>query len=166
MKNLFYFLLVALSITACTTSPKPKTIYIVRHAEKQLTGDDPELSVAGNARSVKLSQILADQNIRHIYSTDYQRTRLTAKPTADQAGISINSYDPQKHDELVEKLKSQEGNMLVIGHSNTVSQLANYFVGDGNKFQDLNDSEYNFIYIVTIAEDGSFSVDRKTYKDY
>lgn len=166
MKNLFYFLLVALSITACTTSPKPKTIFIVRHAEKQLTGDDPELSVAGNARSVKLSQILADQNIRHIYSTDYQRTRLTAKRTADETGVPIESYDPKNHEELVEKLKSQEGNILVVGHSNTVSQLANYFVGDGNKFQDLKDSEYNFIYIVTIAEDGSFRVDRKTYKDY
>lgn len=145
---------------------QPKTIYIVRHAEKQLYGDDPELLVAGTVRSNKLSQILSDQEIAHIFSTHYKRTRLTAMPTANEAGVKIESYDPKNHDALVEQLRGLEGNILVVGHSNTVSQLANYFVGDGEKYDDLDDSEYNFIYMVTIEKDGSSSVVRKTYKDY
>ena len=165
MKYILLFLIVSL-FAACSSKQQPKTIYIVRHAEKQLNGDDPELSVIGDARSRKLGQILADQQITHIFSTDYNRTRLTAAPTATEAGIEIEIYDPKNHDALVEQLRSLEGNILVVGHSNTVGQVANYFVSEGDKFSDLQDTEYNFIYIVTLAEDGTSSVERKTYKDY
>ncbi|MEB2786275.1 SixA phosphatase family protein [Algoriphagus persicinus] len=159
-------LLIATLFAACSNKQEPKTIYIVRHAEKQLTGDDPGLSVAGNARAVKLSQILADKEIKHIFSTDYRRTRLTAERTAKEAGIAIQVYDPKNHDALVDQLRKLEGNILVVGHSNTVGQVANYFVGDGDKYQDLEDSEYNFIDVVTLDKDGNSSVTRKTYKDY
>ncbi|MCR9084293.1 MAG: histidine phosphatase family protein, partial [Cyclobacteriaceae bacterium] len=69
------------------------------------------------------------------------------------------------HDELVEKLKSLDGNILVVGHSNTVSRLANYFVGEGEKYEDLQDIEYDFIYEVSLEKNGS-SVFRKLYKEY
>ena len=165
MKYILLFLIVSL-VAACSSKQQPKTIYIVRHAEKQLTGNDPELLLAGDVRARKLAQILADQKITHIFSTDYNRTRLTAAPTASEAGIEIEIYDPKNHDALVEQLRSLEGNILVVGHSNTVGQVANYFVGDGEKFQDLEDSEYNFIYEVTLKKDGNSVVVRKTYKDY
>ena len=165
MKYIFLFLIVSL-FAACSNKQQPKTIYIVRHAEKQLTGNDPELTVAGSARARKLAQILADKKITHVFSTDYKRTRLTGLPTASEAGVDIEIYDPKNHDELVEQLKSLEGNILVIGHSNTVGQIANYFLVDGEKFQDLEDSEYNFIYVVTIGKEGNSSVERKTYKEY
>ncbi|WPR74493.1 phosphoglycerate mutase family protein [Algoriphagus sp. NG3] len=165
MKYILFFLIASL-VAACASKQEPKTIYIVRHAEKLLIEGDPELSVAGNARSIKLSQILADKDIQHIYSTDYKRTRLTAAPTASAAGIEIQTYDPKSHDELVEKLRTLEGNILVVGHSNTVGQVANYFVGDGEKYADLAESEYNYIYIVTLEGNGSSSVERKTYKEY
>ena len=165
MKYILLFLIVSLA-AACSSKQQPKTIYIVRHAEKQLTGNDPELLLAGDVRARKLAQILADQKITHIFSTDYNRTRLTAAPTASEAGIEIEIYDPKNHDALVEQLRSLEGNILVVGHSNTVGQVANYFVGDGEKFQDLEDSEYNFIYEVTLEKDGNSIVVRKTYKDY
>lgn len=165
MKNLILLSLVLLFLASCSPSPKPKTIYIVRHAEKQLEGDDPELAQVGQIRAQKLAQILSDKNIKHIYSTNYIRTKSTAKPTADQQGLEIQVYDPRNHDELVEKLKTDEGNILVVGHSNTVGQIANYFVGDAEKYKDLEDIEYDFIYVVTL-DDNSSSVERKTYKDY
>lgn len=159
-------LLIATFFAACSSKQEPKTIYIVRHAEKQLTGDDPKLTVAGNARAGKLAQILADKEIKHIYSTNYKRTRLTATPTASEAGIEIETYEPKNHDTLIDQLRKLEGNVLVVGHSNTVGQIANYFVGDGDNYQDLEDSEYNFIYVVTLDKEGNSSVVRKTYKDY
>ncbi|WP_439487481.1 SixA phosphatase family protein [Algoriphagus sp.] len=165
MKYFLLFLLTSWFIS-CSSKQQPKTIYIVRHAEKLLTGDDPELSVAGNARAVKLSQILADKEIKHIFSTDYRRTRLTAERTAKEAGVEIEVYDPKNHDGLVDQLRNLEGNILVVGHSNTVGQVVNYFVGDGEKYDDLKDSEYNYIYIVTLESEGTSSVERKTYKDY
>ncbi|REG92104.1 phosphoglycerate mutase family protein [Algoriphagus antarcticus] len=165
MKYIILFLIASL-FAACSSEQKPKTIYIVRHAEKQLTGDDPELSVAGNVRAQKLAQILADKEITHIFSTVYKRTRLTATSTANEAGVEIETYDPKNHDALVELLRDLEGNILIVGHSNTVGQVANYFVGDGEKYGDLEDSEYNYIYVVTLEKEGTSSVVRKTYKDY
>ncbi len=165
MKHLLFFILVVSAFFSCVPSNQPKTIYIVRHAEKLLEGQNPELAQVGQVRAKKLAQILADQDIKHIFSTDYQRTRLTAWPTASAAGVEIESYDPNNHDALYAQLRDLEGNVLVVGHSNTVSQLANYFVGDGENYADLTDLEYEYIYIVTL-EGNSSSVARKVYKDF
>jgi broad specificity phosphatase PhoE len=108
---------------------------------------------------------LADKNIKHIYSTDYIRTRSTAAPTADAAGLTIEIYDPKNHDELVEQIRNQEGNVLIVGHSNTVNQVANYFVGEGEKYDDLTDLEYDNIFEV-ILEGKSSTVTRRLYKDF
>ncbi|MFC3416044.1 SixA phosphatase family protein [Algoriphagus hitonicola] len=166
MKNLiFLFTLIGL-LASCNSQNSPKTIYIVRHAEKQLVEDpDPELLQVGQVRAKKLAQILENQEIKHVFSTDYKRTQLTVQPTAQQAGLEIQSYDPSNHDALVEQLRSLEGNILVVGHSNTVSQLANYFVGEGEKYEDLKEIEYDFIYEVSLEKNGS-SVVRKLYRDY
>lgn len=165
MKNLILIFSAILILASCTSKPKEKAIYIVRHAEKQLVGDDPELAQVGEIRAKKLAQILADKEIMHVFSTDYKRTKNTAVPTSNAAGLEIQTYDPRNNDALIEQLRSLEGNILVVGHSNTVGQIANYFVGDGEKYSDLDDTEYEFIYVVTIGENGE-SVVRKTYKDF
>ena len=165
MKNLFLLFSLLLILGACTSQNSPKTIFIVRHAEKQLVGDDPELAYVGGVRALKLSQILEKEEIKHIFSTDYLRTRNTAKPTSEKTGVEIEIYDPKNQDALVDELRKREGNILVVGHSNTVSQLTNYFVGNGEKFADLTDLEYEFIYVVTLEKNGS-KVERKVYKDF
>ncbi|SFT72422.1 Histidine phosphatase superfamily (branch 1) [Algoriphagus locisalis] len=165
MKNLVLILISILFFAACSSKQQPKTIYIVRHAEKQLDGNDPELSIAGNARARKLAQILADQKITHVFSTDYKRTRLTAAPTANEAGVEIKVYDPKNQDALVEQLRSIEGNVLVVGHSNTVSKLANKFVDIAEPYMDLAETEYNFIYVIQLRSNG-IKVSRKVYKDF
>lgn len=165
MKNyllLFSFLLI---LSACTAQNSPKTIYIVRHAEKQLEGKDPELAYVGGVRAKKLAQILEKESIKRVLSTDYIRTRDTALPTASGAGASIELYDPKNQETLVADLRASEGNVLVVGHSNTVSQLANAFVGDGEKFADLTDLEYDYIYVVTLEKKRARVV-RKLYKDF
>ncbi|MCH6198108.1 histidine phosphatase family protein [Aquiflexum sp. LQ15W] len=165
MKSIFNLLIVSFLLLACSPKQEPKTIYIVRHAEKQLVGDDPGLSVAGIARSKKLGQILEQKEIQHIFSTNTIRTKTTARPLADARGLTIEIYDAKKHDDLVRELRERTGNILVVGHSNTVNHLANYFVGSGEKFSELQDIEYDFIFEVSLKEDGS-SVIRKVFKDF
>ncbi len=165
MKNLLLLFALVVVFAACTPQNQPKTIYIVRHAEKQLEGSDPALLYVGGVRAEKLAQILEDQEIKHVFSTDYKRTRLTVEPSANAAGVQIQTYDPKDHDALVEQLRKLEGNALVVGHSNTVSRLANYFVGESPKFDDLTDLEYDYIYVVKL-ESNTSSVERKVYKDF
>jgi broad specificity phosphatase PhoE len=152
---------------SCSQKQEPKTIYIVRHAEKQLVGDDPELSVAGTARAKKLGQILADKNIANVYSTNTIRTKATVQPLIDaQNGLTIEIYDAKKQDDLVKELRSVKGNAIVVGHSNTIHHLANYFVGNGEKFPELQDVEYDFIFVVNLEKDGSAKVERKLYREF
>jgi broad specificity phosphatase PhoE len=165
MKNIFFLFSFLLILSACTAQNSPKTIYIVRHAEKQLEGNNPELAYVGEVRAKKLAQILEKEAIKRVLSTDYNRTRNTAQPTAAAAGLTLEVYDPKNQETLVADLRASEGNVLVVGHSNTVSQLANAFVGEGEKFADLTDLEYDFIYIVTLEKNGT-KVVRKTYKDF
>lgn len=166
MKNLLILFTFVLIIVSCNSTNHPKTIYIVRHAEKLLVDDsDPELAQVGLIRATKLAQILADKEIKHVFSTDYKRTRMTGQPSAVQAGIQIETYDPKDQEAFAEKLRGLEGNILVVGHSNTVPGLANFYVGANDKFPNLTDDEYQFIYVVTIDKSGE-QVEQKTYRDF
>ncbi|MGY6558543.1 MAG: SixA phosphatase family protein [Nitritalea sp.] len=162
-----WMLLVVVCFQACGPKPSPKTIYVVRHAEKLLSGDDPMLSVAGSARAEKLNQLMADKRIQHAFSTNYLRCLATLKPLADAQGIALELYDAQDHDALVENLRQREGNAIVVGHSNTIHHLVNYFLSEGQEpFQELTDLEYDFIFEIELKEDGKSAAMRKVYRDY
>lgn len=167
MKNLLFVFVAFIFLFSCSPKQEPKTIYLVRHAEKQLVGDDPQLSVVGTVRAKKLAQILANQEIQHVFSTNFIRTKATAQPLIDaQQGLSIELYDVKDHDALVKELRQRKGNALVVGHSNTIHHVANYFVQEGEKYPELQDIEYDFIFVVTLEKDGSSKVERKIYKDF
>lgn len=165
MKNFILLFSFLLFLGSCTTQNTPKTIYIVRHAEKQLEGNDPELAYVGEVRAKKLAQILEKEAIKRVLSTNYTRTKSTAQPTADAAGLTVEIYDPKDQEALIADLRTSEGNTLIVGHSNTVSQLANAFVSSGEPFANLSDLEYDYIYVVTLDKNSS-KVTRKTYKEF
>jgi broad specificity phosphatase PhoE len=166
MSKIFPFLIIILAVLACSPQQEPKTVYMVRHAEKILEGDDPLLSVAGTVRSKKLAQILADKGISHIFSTNTIRTKATAQPLADAINVQIEIYDAKNHDDLVKEIKGRKGNILIIGHSNTIHHLANYFIGTAEKYPELQDIEYDFIFEAILNADGSAVVERNMYKNY
>lgn len=71
-------------------------IYIARHgettwnAEGRIQGwSDPELSPLGYAQSLSLLEHLKDRPLRAIYSSDLQRSYLTAQPIAKHLGLPI-----------------------------------------------------------------------------
>jgi broad specificity phosphatase PhoE len=73
-------------------SCKTTTYYVVRHAEKETSNtmaSDVPLSEAGRQRAIALKELLQNESIQHIYSTDFLRTRQTAQPLADAKNISI-----------------------------------------------------------------------------
>lgn len=154
------------SIYACSQKQEAKTIYIVRHAEKQLSGDDPELSIAGATRAVKLGQILEGEEIAHIFSTNTIRTIATVRHVANHSGAEIEAYHTDRHDDLIKELRQRKGNILVVGHSNTIHHVVNYFVNDDLKYSELEDIEYDYIFKVTLDENGGSKVERKLYKDF
>ena len=74
------------------------TIYLVRHSEKDLASNnqsDPQLTQCGEQRSEALSKFFKDVNLEKIYSTDYSRTKNTARPTAASRALDIIDYNSQ-----------------------------------------------------------------------
>ncbi|MEE9347851.1 MAG: phosphoglycerate mutase family protein [Robiginitomaculum sp.] len=136
-------------LTACApAAPKDEAIYyLVRHAEKVSGERDPSLTQAGEARALALVVRLAQANINQVYSTDYKRTRETAAPMAHAFGLEVSLYDPRDMAGFAEQLKTQNGNIVIVGHSNTTPGLAALLgIDPGEPIVEV--SEYDRLYVI------------------
>ncbi len=132
-------------------APDEFQIYLIRHAEKQTGGPDPELSAAGLARVERLRGWLASRSIDAVYSSDYRRTRDTAAPIAETHGLDLSLYDLQRLELLAERLVARRQHAVVIGHSNTTPALASLL--SGQPAEPMDESVYNRSYIVHFDRD-------------
>lgn len=133
------------------------TYYLIRHAEKDRsdsTNRNPDLKKEGLARAKKWAEVFKDIDFDAIYSTDYNRTMQTARPTAEQNKLEIIKYDAKNlFDESFEKSTAGK-TVLVVGHSNTTPQFANAILAE-KKYEDIDDSENGALFIVQVFADGS-----------
>jgi len=132
----------------------------VRHAEKETgidpatmkTFGDPPLSPAGDERALKLKEILGSKDIRYIYSTNTLRTISTAKPLKEMhlgMPVQIYSNKPDSFKLFIDQVKGiRKGDVLIVGHSNTVDDIVNAITGRKDIPGDLQDSQYDNLYIL------------------
>jgi broad specificity phosphatase PhoE len=80
---------VALLAVLASRAEAQQTIFLVRHAEKADTSDDPLLSPAGEARAKDLARLLGDAGVTAIYTSPFRRTVKTAEPLASKLGLEI-----------------------------------------------------------------------------
>ena len=120
------------------------------HGENASVGQDPELTPQGQARARNIATILGRTGVTAIFSTPYARTRQTAQPLAAQLGLQVQSYDPRAPKALVEKVKTMQGPVLVVGHSNTLGELVKLFGGAPGAA--IGDEEYDRLYQLIDAE--------------
>ena len=147
MKILYSFILLSglLSLVAC----KPATtIYLVRHAEKADSSRDPDLSEAGRLRATRLADLLKDEKISLIYSTNYKRTIQTATPLSEITGKPILFYSPDTLPALVKGLKQQHQHALVVGHSNTTISMLDAF-GVSFSGKKIEETDYSNLFKIT-----------------
>ncbi len=129
--------------------PENFTIYLVRHAEKQSASSDkkdPSLTSCGQYRAKQLASLLSDIPLAAVYSTPYKRTLETSAPTAKLQQIPVKHYSPKSLQQLAFRLKQQQQNVLVVGHSNTTVKLAGLL---GNEvLAPLTELDYQKLYQV------------------
>ena len=143
------FLLISIVFCACTTNTVD--YYIVRHAEKAavdstIKSSDVPLSELGKKRAEGLKKELENKGITYIYSTNTIRTKATAEPLSKTIRIPVEIYDGNDTG-FIETLKSLQGNVLIVGHSNTVDDIVNGLAGK-SLLKDLKDSQYGELFIV------------------
>lgn len=140
------------------------TIYLVRHAEKVITPDDPDppLSEAGRTRAAALPGALGPVRLDVIYSSDYQRTRDTVAAVADKFGLKVELYDPGDASAFAATLRTHTGaQVLVAGHSNTIPALLAE-LGVAAPVVIAND-QYGDLFVVTTRADGDAELEVRHY---
>ena len=151
-KYYILYIFALLSFSAFSQENENSTYYLVRHAEKDrsdATNKNPDLTIKGQERAIKWSQILTKFGIDAIYSTNYKRTLQTAKPTADDNSLTIKTYHPFKIDMEAFHNETNGKKVLIVGHSNTTAAFANKLIGK-DVYPEIKDDNNANLYIVTI----------------
>ena len=140
--------------TAATT-----TYYLIRHSEKIRTdtsNKNPSLNEIGLKRAEKWAEYFKNIHLDAVYSTNYNRTMQTSKPTAESKKLAIINYNPKNMYDSVFQKNSEGKTVLVVGHSNTTPAFANKILGK-KKFKDLDDKDNSSLFIITITKKGKTS---------
>ena len=144
---LVLFMLLA---SLCAVAQNSGKVFAVRHAEKQSNDKDTPLSDLGKTRADCLAQTLKDAHITTILTTQYTRTKQTAEPTAREMNVKLTSLDAKSNDEVVKQAKAatQSGNVLIVGHSNTIPDIV---AALGAPKPTIGDDAYDLLFIVDEA---------------
>ena len=153
---------IVLALVCVTPVSAQKAILLVRHGDKMDNSSDAELSDAGRARATHLAGLLRDSGITTIYTTDFKRTRDTAKPLAEALKISpvIVSREPQA---VVDRLRllSAGDAALVVAHSDTLPEILKR-LGYPEPVS-IADQEYDNLFVVVPMKEGPPAVLRLRY---
>jgi broad specificity phosphatase PhoE len=158
--------LVCFSLLFCALNLSAQKIFVVRHAEKAVAdptmSSDVPLSEKGKQRAEALKELLAKENIQVIYSTNTTRTKTTGQPTADLFGITIQTYGPRPDSAFAATVRASGKNVLIIAHSNTIDEAVNLLMGETKVSGDLDEKEYNNLFVIT--KDGDkLDFERRNY---
>lgn len=163
------YVAIAVGLAWFFESQATTTVIFVRHAEKLAEpADDPGLSEAGLQRAAELARQLVEADVvagvDAIYSTSYRRTEETARPLADALSLAIMSYDASNTETIMDEIvKKHKGKIiLVVGHSNTIPALIGN-MGASKKVPEIDEDEYDNIYIVSIPWFGKTKTIRLRY---
>ena len=131
------------------------TVYIIRHAEKELTPGlaDPPLTVAGEARARALSAALGQAKPAALFTTDTKRTRATLAPLAVASGLVPQVYAAPDPAALAARIRQEYAGraVVVVGHSNTLLPLITA-LGATAQVASISDEEYDNLFVVRLPK--------------
>jgi len=138
-----------------TSEKTTSTYYFIRHAEKDRSdpaNENPDLTEKGIQRAEHWSEIFKNVKFDAVYSTNFNRTIETAKPTALKNNVEITIYDSNNIDisRFLEETKGKK--VLVVGHSNSTPKFVNSILKE-EKYENIDDSNNANLYVVIITGD-------------
>jgi broad specificity phosphatase PhoE len=150
----FCCLLATVFLMSCKTT----TYYIVRHGEKETNTmvQDVPLSAEGKLRAEALKVRLKGK-VDVIATTNFLRTKGTAQPLAEGEGKTVLTYT-HTDTAFLGQYKKGKQNVLFVGHSNTVDDIVNYFLGR-KELSDLPDTSYGDLFIIR-KKGSNFSLEK------
>lgn len=160
----FLLLLAGLSaprMAAAQAPEAPTVVLVVRHAEKaQDDPRDPSLTEAGRLRAAALVEAARGAGVTAIYTSQFKRTRETAKPLAEALGAPVLTFPiaaptfatyPKRLASAIRTRHPGE-TVVVVNHSNTVPLIVEAL--GGQPAGPISEEEYDDLYIVIIPAEG------------
>lgn len=139
-----------LAIAPVARAQQARTIYLIRHADKVSEDTDAALSEAGRQRAACLANTLRDAHIQQIFTSELQRTRLTAAPLAEKLHLRPVAISINKVDDLIEAIRSSKtGNVLVVWHDATLAKILTAL--GGPEITPIEHTEYDRFFILAFG---------------
>jgi len=134
----------------------PAVVYVLRHAEKAGITNNSELSEGGHLRAQALVDVLGQEKISAIYSTQLIRAKQTVEPLAAQQHLAISVLNDKDYTGLCNAMKRehQGGTLVVVGHSYTIPKIFRCLTG---KSEDIH-AKYGQLFAFTF-DSGSAAVE-------
>ena len=156
------------SAHAAAAQERATVVILARHAEK-VTVDpndrDPALTEAGQARARALAEALEGAGVDAVITTQYQRTRNTAKPLADALGITptVIASGPTLLAQIAETIRTRHAGqtVLVVGHSNSIPGTIEAL--GGPKLPEICESQYANLFVMVLREGEAPTLVRSRY---
>lgn len=148
----FVSIILLLLFQQTSAQDETTTLYFIRHAEKADSSANPELSGDGIKRAVRWTKLFEKTHIDIFYTTLTRRTQMTCSTIATSKQKDMIFYDHAKFSiqEMITKHSGKK--ILVVGHSNTIPQQINTFLGK-DIYQHMDENEYGNLYTITIKGD-------------
>lgn len=99
-----------------------EAVFVIRHAEKQLSGDDPALTEAGRVRAAAWAEMLRSTGVGAVVTSDARRTRETGGLIADILALPVTEHDRTDTAGLIDLLgfDHEDDIVLVVAHTETI----------------------------------------------
>ncbi|WP_396150617.1 phosphoglycerate mutase family protein [Flavobacterium sp.] len=151
MKSVVNIILLLL-FQVTTAQSKTTTIYLIRHAEKADSSQNPELSEEGIKRSVRWTKLFEKTKIDVFYTTLTRRTQMTCSTIATSKQKDMIFYDATKFS-LKETIEKHPGKtILIVGHSNTIPTQINTFL-QKDIYPQIDEEQFGNLYTITVNGD-------------
>ncbi|MBF9253942.1 histidine phosphatase family protein [Pontibacter sp. 172403-2] len=157
----------AAAIASPAATGNPTVVYVVRHAEKDISdpdNQDPGLTALGEARAEALREKLEGQPVAALYATKYLRTINTLKPLAMAHHLEIIPYAANNFGGLKQQiLQNYSGKTVVVAaHSNTLLPVIQAF-GAETDIAFITEQQYDYLFKITVAPEGTSTVETGHY---
>ena len=157
MRKFLSILILGIVIFSCSTEEDETILFLVRHAEKDLTvdGDNPPLIEEGYQRAERLRDLLEKYEVKEVFSTSYDRNRNTIAPLVEAQNVPLSFYEWHEWHETIEDIKKQKGVFVLCGHGDNLLPIITYLNGE-LPMEEIGHDDYENLFKLIITADTTY----------